>query len=457
MTVNKHPPAERARQARAAGAKAWSEGRIDGAVRAFAAAIRLDAADAAAHGNLGAALRRQGKSAAAVVCHRRALALAPEVAGHHSNLGNALRDLGQLDQAVGHFLRAVELAAEDFSFRYNLALGWRDLGRHGAALALLEELSALRPDDPEVAWDLALSRLYLADYRRGFAGYEARHRLDRAVARTLPGPRWDGSADLAGKTLFLLAEQGFGDALQFFRFVAMVAARGARVVVEAMPELAPLFAAQPGVAAVVVKGAPPPPYDLWVPLLSLAHPLGVEWADLPAPLPMLIPSVRLAHPLPRPSGTRLAVGLVWAGKTTPRDRSWPLETLLPLLEDPRLAVFSLQLGPRAADLAACGADALVRDLGPELTGFAATAAVMAELDLVISIDSAPAHLAGALGRPVWVLLRKVSDWRWRDEGDTTPWYPTMRLFRQPDPFDFAAPVAAIKAALAEMVTPSTAP
>ena len=447
MAFDDQSPAEQARQARAAGTKAWSEGRLDVAIQAFAAATRLDPGDHAAHGNLGAALRRQGKSAAAAVCQRRAIALAPEVAGYHSNLGNALRDLGHLDRAVSHFSRAVELAPEDFSFRYNLALGLRDCARHDRALAMLEALAAERPDDPEVEWDLALSRLYVTDYRRGFAGYEARHRLERAVARTLPGQRWDGRADLADKTLFLMAEQGFGDALQFIRFVSQVAARGARVVVEAMPELAQLFAAQPGVAQVVVKGAPPPPYDLWLPLLSLPHLLGIDWHDLPAP--HLLAPARLARPLPRLPGTRRSIGLVWAGKTTPRDRSWPLETLLPLFEDAGLAFYSLQTGPRSADAAAIGADHLMRDLGPQLTSFAATAAVMCDLDLVITIDSAPAHLAGALGRPVWVLLRKVSDWRWRDEGDTTPWYPSMRLFRQSDPFDFAGPVAAIKAALAE--------
>jgi len=440
---------EAARQAMAAGAKAWTDGQIEAAAQAFAAAARMAPLDDAAHGNLGAVLRRLGKPAAAAASHRRALALAPEAAGHHSNLGNALRDLGHLDEAATHFRRAVALAPDDSSYRYNLALGLRDCCCHDEALSLLEQLAAARPDDPEIAWDLALSRLYLADYRRGFVGYEARHRLDRAVARTLPGERWDGVSDLTGKTLFLLAEQGFGDALQFARFVPLVAARGARVVVEAMPELAPLLAAQPGVAAVVVKGAPPPAYDVWVPLLSLAHLLDIEWGTIPAPT--LRPPARLSRSLPRAPGTRLAVGLVWAGKTTPRDRSWPLEALLPLVEDPRLAWFSLQLGPRAADLAASGADVLVRDLGPLLKGFAATAAVMADLDLVISIDSAPAHLAGALGRPVWVLLRKVSDWRWRDDGDTTPWYPSMRLFRQADPFDFAGPVAAVKAALAELV------
>jgi len=448
----KDDPDTQFRAALASGAQAWKEGRVEAAAQAFAAATRMAPTDSAAHGNLGAVLRRLGKSAAAAACHRRALALGPDIPGHHSNLGNALRDLGHLAEAVAHFRRAVELAPDQPSFTYNLALGLRDLSRHEEARDLLAGLHAASPDDAEIAWDLALSHLYLKDYRRGFAGYEARHRLERAVARALPGERWDGRAALAGKILFLHAEQGFGDALQFARFASIAAARGARVVLEAQPELAPLFAGLPGVAQVVVKGTPPPPYDYWAPLLSLANLLEVEWDALPPP-PSPRSSRRLSGGLPRPAGTRLAVGLVWAGKLVPRDRSWPLERLLPLFEDPTIAFFSLQLGPRTADLAELGADTMIRDLAPSLTGFAETAAVMAELDLVITIDSAPAHLAGMLGKPVWVLLRKVSDWRWRDEGDTTPWYPTMRLFRQADPFDFDGPVAAVKAALGEMARP----
>ncbi|MGE5503263.1 MAG: glycosyltransferase family 9 protein, partial [Actinomycetota bacterium] len=235
--------------------------------------------------------------------------------------------------------------------------------------------------------------------------------------------------------------------LQFVRFVPRVAAMGARVVLECQPELAGLFAAVPGVAAVVAKGAPPPPYDLWAPMLSLPWLLGTGGDFLAETVPYLRPVSR-ADGLGRPPGTRATVGLVWAGKTTPRDRSWPLDALLPLFEDPGLVWVSLQMGPRAADLQRLGVDHLVRDLGPLLTSFADTAAVMAALDAVVTIDTSAAHLAGALGRPTFVLLRYVSDWRWLDEPADSAWYPTMRLFRQPAPDDFAAPVAGLAAALA---------
>jgi hypothetical protein len=313
----------------------------------------------------------------------------------------------------------------------------------------MEALAVGWPENGELAWDLALTRLYLEDYHDGWRGYEARFRLARSPARPLPGLRWDGTADPAGKTLFLHSEQGFGDALQFVRFVPLAAARGARVVLECLPELRELFATLPGVAQLVDKGAPPPPYDLWAPMLSLPCLLETGGDFLPGSVPYLTPPPREVG-VRRPPGTKLSVGLVWAGKTTPRDRSWPLEELLPLLSDPRVAVHGLQLGPRNADLDRLGVRHLVHDLAPNLASFADTAAAMAALDLIVTVDTSVAHLAGALGRPCWVLLRYVSDWRWRDEPADSAWYPSLRLFRQADPQDFKGPVAEMAKALAEV-------
>jgi hypothetical protein len=240
------------------------------------------------------------------------------------------------------------------------------------------------------------------------------------------------------------SEQGFGDALQFARYVPLLAAHGARIVLECLPELKSLFATLPGVEQVILKGEPAPPVDLSVPLLSLARVFGTSLATIPAQVPYL--GAQTAS-LPRRPGTLLNVGLVWAGKPTPRDRSWPLPLLATLTEDPRIAFFSLQTGPRAQELSAHGFDRLVVDLAPYLKDFAATAAAMNALDLVITIDTASAHLAGALGRPAFVLLRYVSDWRWLDYRDDSPWYPTARLFRQSRPDDFAQPVDRVREAL----------
>lgn len=440
-----------AARAMASGRAAWAAGKPEEAAAAFGTAALLAPDSAEAHGNLGVALRRLGHIGAAIASHARSLALEPGNAGFHSNMGNALREAGRLDEAVTHLRRAVALAPGTPSFSYNLALALRDARHMDEALAMMEALVAAHPGNADHAWDLALTRLALTDYARGFEGYEARWGLARTPRRDLPGQRLRPGMEVAGRTVLLISEQGFGDALQFARFVPLLARRGARVVLECLPELRDLFAGLTGVAAVVDKHAPPPPYDLWAPMLSLAHILGVTWRTLPAEVPYLRPVRKLARPLGRAPGTVLNAGLVWAGKTTPRDRSWPLEALLPLFEDPRVAWHSLQLGPRAADLAAAGADRLVRDLGPGLRSFADTAAVMAELDLIVTIDTSAAHLAGALGRPTWMLLRTVSDWRWLDEPEDCAWYPTMRLFRQPDPADFATPVGRLGAELARAV------
>jgi len=427
---------------------AWNAGRIDEAARAFATLSRDVPTDAGIHGNLGVALRRLGRPAAAIASYRRALALSPAEANVLSNLGNALRDLGRLEDAETWLRRAVRRAPDNLSFSYNLALVLRDRRQHAEARGLLEALAAAKPDDGDIAWDLALSRLYERDWARGLAGYEARWRLARAPRRALPGPRLKPGVAVAGRRVFLHAEQGFGDALQFARFVPALAAQGAIVLLESLPDLAPLFATLPGVRQVVIAGTPPPAYDLWAPMLSLPHLLGLSDALFSVQTPYLAPPATPALLAPRPPGARLAVGLIWAGKPVPRDRSWPLETLLPLLDNPQVVFHSLQLGPRAADLAALGVEHLVaEDITPRLRSFADTARAMADLDLIISIDSAPAHLAGALGRPVWTLLRYVSDWRWGDEGQTTGWYPSMRLFRQPAPDDFTTPVADMARAL----------
>lgn len=430
----------------AVGAQSWQAGRLELAEQAFARAVNLMPGWASAHANLGAILRRRGKSPAALACYRRALWLDPDHAATLSNMGNALRDLGLLDEAEMVLRRAVALAPDIIGYVYNLALVLRDLRRHQEAEALLESVVKSDPGNAEYEWDLALSRLYGGDYRAGFAGYEARLRLSRNPARDISGPRWDGG-DVAGKTILLSSEQGFGDALQFARYVPLLAERGAAIILECLPDLAELFAGLAGVKALIAKGAPLPPYDLWAPMTSLPHLMGTTFETIPARMPYLTAPPRPNLVFPRPEGARMAIGLVWAGKTTPRDRSWPLEELLPLMRHPMATFYSLQLGPRREDLVTQGVERLLIDGAPALTSFAETAAVMERLDLVITIDTSTCHLAGALGKPVWVLLRHVSDWRWQDEPLTSPWYPTMRLFRQPSPDDFKTPVAEMVKAL----------
>jgi tetratricopeptide (TPR) repeat protein len=436
------------RRAKAA-ADALAGGRVDEAARIYAALVRAFPDSPLFHNNLGVCLRRLGKSRAAIASYRRALALAPDESSIHTSLGNALRDFGRIEEAVAAQVRALELAPHHQTIRYNCALALRDTRRYSEALDLLRELNAEFPDNAEYAWDLALTQLQTGDYVEGFRRYESRWRLPRVHDAPRGEPQWDGGK-ITGKSIFLQSEQGFGDAIQFVRFVPRLAHRGVRVALECAPELQRLFAGVEGVAETVVKGARVPATDLSAPLLSLPRLFSTSLNDLPANVPYMRAPISIALP-PLVARSAFRVGIVWGGKADPNDRSWPLESFAPLLNDPRIAFISLQKGPHAAALARLGFDHVVHDMASKLKDFADTAAAMEQLDLVITVDTAAAHLAGALGRPALVLLRYVSDWRWLYDRTDSPWYPTLRLFRQASPDDLDGPVEAIRAELARML------
>jgi len=427
-----------------AGAELQRQGKLDQALAAYAEAAGIDQRLSELYNNLGVALRAVGRMAAAEAAYRRALALAPGSAGNLSNLANLLRELGRLGEAEALHRRALTARPNDPRVIYNAALVPRDDHRPAEAQAMYERTLAIDPNNSECLWDLALIRLQQGDYAKGFQEYESRWGLDRSKPRKYTLPRWQGEP-IDGRSVFLHDEQGFGDVLMFARFIPELRRRGAgRIVLECQPELMRLMALTPGVDAVVRRGAPTPDCDLVVPLLSLPGLLGATLENLPKQVPYLrAPALEL----PLPSESRLKLGLVWAGKATPRDRSIPLDDLLPLIGDPRYAPWSFQIGPRAADLKRVGADAMIFDLGPRLFDFAETAAALQQVDILVTIDTAVAHLAGALGVTTYVLLLYTSDWRWFDQGDTSPWYPSMRLFRQRKPNQWDEPLADLAAAL----------
>jgi hypothetical protein len=283
------------------------------------------------------------------------------------------------------------------------------------------------------------------DLRRGFERYEWRWRLGTLTPRDTSAPLWNGE-DGAGRTILLHAEQGFGDIIQALRYVPLVAARGARVVLEVPPQLARLAARLPGHAQLVTGTQAAPHYDLHCPLLSLPRAFATTLETIPADVPYLSAEpaavARWASIL---SGSGLKVGIAWAGNPQHRgnaQRSIAIERLLPLLRPGGIRPFSLQVGDRAADLDQLP-KGIVYDLSPQLSDFAETAAAIINLDLVITIDTAIAHLAGALGRPVWLLLCSRPDWRWMLDRDDSPWYPTLRIYRQRTPRDWDDVVARV--------------
>ncbi len=405
--------------------------------------------------NLGTALwdRRQAEAAAA--CFRRAAAIRPDFPAALANLGLAINLLGDHEAAAQCYRRA--LAAEPHFAQAHAGLGQSlvslgqslvSLGRLDEALACFE--AALAQDGHEIDALLGRARALLLAGRlaEGWVEYGARRKRPGAWAPSYACPQWDGGP-LEDRTTLLHGEQGYADILQFVRYAPLVAARGGRVMVLCPRPLARLVATADGVDEVAVAGKRPPGFDLHHPLMDLPTVFGTVLDTIPAAVPYLRAPGEAG---PRAPGFH--VGIAWRGNPrheNDRNRSCPLERFLDLLEVPGVTLHSLQVGEAAGDIAALGAVALIADRGSGLGDFADTAAVVRDLDLVVSVDTALVHLAGALGRPVWTLLPHAPDWRWMLVRDDSPWYPTMRLFRQPSPGDWEGAFAAVVTALHEML------
>lgn len=429
------------------------------ALRSFAAALadydraamlRDDAAPI--HNNRGNALRELGRHDEALVAFDRAIALKPDYAEAHNNRGNAQLELNRLVEAVADYDRALALKPDFADALVNRGSALHHLGRDDEAIASLDRAIALNPELAEAHWNKSLTCLSLGDFARGWPDYEWRWKRDSELKpRGFTQPQWRGE-DLHGKSILLHAEQGYGDIIQFIRYLPMVVAKGGKVVLEIPDDLKPLIGRIDGVTAVVRRGAPLPPFDVHCPLMSLPLAFGTTLATIPAPVPYLhAPAehvrqwqARLAdHKPPR-------VGLVWSGKPThknDRNRSIPLTLLAPLLQQPGVTFISLQKDYREADRAALAAAPLLH-LDHALADFADTAAAIAALDLVIAVDTAVAHLTGALGKPLWLLLPAIGDWRWLKDRADSPWYPSARLFRQPRIGDWPGALADVKRELA---------
>jgi tetratricopeptide (TPR) repeat protein len=417
-------------------AEAHQRGDLDAAIEGYNRSLFLNAKVADVYNNLGVALRVRGKLEAAVACYRRSLVLRPGSASVYSNMGNALREMGRLQTSVAAHQQAIKHAPANPEAYYNLGLTLRDLGQVDQALACFGKTLSLRADHVDCHWDRALTLLTKGDYKPGFAEYEWRWRLDRSPPRGYTQPEWDGSA-MKGKILLIHQEQGFGDMLQFARYLPMVKERsGATLVVEVQPELARLFSGIAGVDKVIDRGAALPKFDAYVPMMSLARIFGTTLESIPANVPYLKAPEMETLKLPPSLDKQFRVGIAWAGRPTHKNdanRSCDFRQFVELLGIPGITVYSLQKGPHEADVKEYGCEGLVMNLAPRLRDFADTAAVLKQLDLVITVDTALGHLAGALGVPTWVAVPFAPDWRWMLESDTSPWYPKHRLFRQAEP------------------------
>jgi Flp pilus assembly protein TadD len=434
---------------------AYSTGHLEEAAGHIEESLRRKPGNAAAHANLGLVRHDRGDYPGALAACDAALRLQRNYPEAHYNRGNTLRALGRLEDAIASYERALRLRPDFVGPLVNRARTLRDLGRLDAALAGNARALAVAPDLAQAHLNQAMLHLLHGDFARGFPEFEWRwHDPQLAGARRDFGvPQWRGDTDLAGRTLLIHAEQGLGDTLQFVRYAPLAAQRGARVLLEVQPSLRTLVASLPGGVEVLARGAALPPVDLHCPLLSLPLAFGTRLETIPAGPPYLRPDpARIAHWReqlgPR---TGLRIGLVWSGNpdhNNDRSRSLPLAALQPLFPLGREFV-SLQQDIRPADLATLQAAGLpLRHFGEALHDFMDTAALASCVDLVIAVDTAGAHLAGAIGRPLWLLLPWIPDWRWLLERSDSPWYPSARLFRQPRRGDWDAVVACLGAALA---------
>jgi len=426
------------------GVVAAQTGRPKEAIASIKRAIAIAPKAGVYHANLGNAYQDCDQTRDALAANQKAAALDPRDVGAMNGLGTALRKLDELQAAENAFRRAVELAPATAAFHANLGNVLESRGQYQAAREAYDKAVRLSPNSAEHQWGLALQELRLGDYANGWNRYEWRWQMaSYKVPRwNRPEPLWDGS-DLAGRTILLHMEQGYGDNVQLIRYVPLVKARGGGIMMTTLDPLLRLFRTIPEADAVYRETEPVPPFEVHAPLMSLPRIFKTTVETIPATVPYLhLAPADVAAWAERISamGPGLKVGLCWAGKPShgnDRNRSMSLATLNPLATVGGVHFLRLHKGP-SPQSRECDLKPL--DCTADLADFADTASLVMNLDLVITVDTSIAHLAGALGKPTWLLLPFVADWRWLLDRTDSPWYPTIRLYRQSTPGDWKSVV-----------------
>ncbi len=388
----------------------------------------------------------------ALESHQRVVALVPSHPEALYNCGVVAHLLNRHDEALDYYDRALSLKPAHEIFT-NRGLVLADLQRTGEALASYGRALEIKPDSPEARLNESLCYLQMGDFARGWSGFEWRWKQQQLqrVNRDFRQPLWSGTAPLKDRTILLHSEQGLGDTLQFCRYVKQVAAMHARVVLEVQRPLLPLLHALEGAAVVLAKSDVLPDFDYHCPLMSLPLALGTTLDTLPGGIPYLHADAALAEVWRGRLGNpvRPRAGLVWCGSAShnnDRNRSIALEVLLPMLHE-GVEWISLQKDLREEDAGVLASRPDILHAGEQLGSFADTAALIELLDIVVTVDTSVAHLAGAMGKTVWILLPFNADWRWLLDRDDSPWYPSARLFRQPAMGDWRSVIARVRAAL----------
>ena len=416
------------------------QGQLAEAITAFQHALSLNPQFCQVYNNLGKALKEQKQPADAIACFQQALFLNPNDVHAHNNLGGVLKEQGNLTEAMLYIQRALALNPNNADTYNNLATIWTEQNKLDKAIECYLKALRINPNLAEVHFNYGTLLLKKGDLITGWLKYEWRFKIKTGKHPQLKQPLWEGNP-LAGRRLLVHWEQGFGDIIQFVRYLPLI--KGGTVILAIQSPLKQLLNGLPGVDLLIVKSYDNEPdiaYDVWIPLLSLPNLFATTLDTIPASIPYLYPdSQKVEKWRTRFESARFKIGLVWSGNPKfqyNRNRSASLAHFAPLASVQNISLFSLQKGEAAKQPIPEGMEMI--PLTEELEDFSDTAAAINCLDLVISTDTAVPHLAGALGKPVWLLLHFSSDWRWLLDRNDNPWYPTMRLFRQAAPGDWAS-------------------
>ena len=427
------------------------EGRLPEAAALYARYLAHVPTDASAWSNLGVLHRVAGRHEQSLRAQKRAVALAPDDVGFRSNYANILSDIGRYEQSIAQREWVLQRDPENLNHRAMIGRCLRGTGRYQDAVVYLEAASAAYPADVEMKMQLAFAQLGAGDYARAFETYTARWDAGELQPRDLPFPQWKDEP-LAGKTVLVMPEQGFGDAVLFARFVPLLREMGAKVYCVVERPLQALFEGLEGAdwtGPSIPAGAK---IDYWINMMDLAGMHFAKSKEVPAPTTLHVPadSTRRAARIVAPYEEALKVGVIWTGSVTYKGnafRSFSHTDFLPLTDIAGVQLFSLYKGPMLDPYFADGTAGFIVDAGSDERGFADTAATMQAMDLIITSDTATAHIAGSLGVPTWTVLHWDPFWVWTHQGDTTLWYPKMRLFRQQTPLEWSEVMSEIKGAL----------
>ena len=418
--------------------------RFEEALASYDRAINLRPDYAEALSNRGNTLKEMKRLDEALASYDRAISVRPDHAEALSNRGNALHNLKLFDEALASYDRAVSVRPGYAEALCNRGNTLKELKRFDEALASYDSSVRAQPDYAEAHFNEALCRLLIGDFDRGWEKHERRWGTKQLgnIKRSFSQPLWLGHENISGKTILLHAEQGYGDTIQFCRYVPLVAERGAHVILEVQKPLYELMSTLTGAAQVVSKGDPLPDFEMHCPLLSLPLAFGTRLETIPAKMPYLYASSQIVKNWAARLGSKRCprIGLAWSGNSSHKsdsNRSIGLQSLLPLL-DIDAAFVSLQKDVRSDDLSVLKEQKDILHFGEALKDVSHTAALISNLDLVISVDTSLAHLAGAIGKPVWVLLPFIPDWRWLLDREDSPWYSAARLFRQSERGDWGS-------------------